>query len=105
MFSGTFAGIAPASAPVFIAAEIGGGIAGVLVIRFLYPAMTPAQAAGVIVPHESADGRAAPDAGAGQARRVPGGTGQVTSNGREPVMHMVAVGGQRRGHQRRAARP
>ena len=55
MFSNTFAGIAPSSAPVFIAAQIGGGIAGVLLIRVLYPALTPAQAAGVIVPHEAGD--------------------------------------------------
>jgi arsenate reductase len=56
MFSNTFAGIAPSSVPVFIAAQIGGGIAGVLLIRLLYPALTPAQAAGVIVPHEAGDG-------------------------------------------------
>ena len=56
MFSNTFAGIAPSSAPVFIAAQIGGGIAGVILIRVLYPALTPAQAAGVIVPHEAGDG-------------------------------------------------
>ena len=56
MFSNTFAGIAPSSAPVFIAAQIGGGIAGVLLIRVLYPALTPAQAAGVIVPHGAGDG-------------------------------------------------
>ena len=42
MFSNTFAGIAPSSVPVFILAQIGGGIAGVLIIRFLYPALTPA---------------------------------------------------------------
>ena len=53
MFSGTFAGIAPSSAPVFIAAQLGGGLAGVIVIRVLYPALTPAQAAGVIVPHDA----------------------------------------------------
>jgi hypothetical protein len=52
MFSGTFAGIAPSSAPVFIAAQLGGGIAGVLLIRFLYPALSPSQAAGAVVPHE-----------------------------------------------------
>src|SRR5579872_1995997 len=56
MFSNTFAGIAPSSAPVFIAAQIGGGIAGVILIRVLYPALTPAQAAGVIVPHGAGDG-------------------------------------------------
>jgi glycerol uptake facilitator-like aquaporin len=48
MFSNTFAGIAPSPVPVFIAAQIGGGIAGVLLIRVLYPALTPAQAAGVV---------------------------------------------------------
>jgi len=55
MFSDTFAGIAPSSVPVFIAAQIGGGIAGVALIRILYPALTPAQAAGVVVPHDGAD--------------------------------------------------
>jgi arsenate reductase len=53
MFSDTFAGIAPSSAPVFIAAQLGGGIAGVLLIRFLYPALSPAQAADAVVPHEN----------------------------------------------------
>ncbi len=51
MFSATFAGIAPASAPAFIAAQIIGGALAVLVIRAMYPAITPAQAAGVLVPH------------------------------------------------------
>jgi arsenate reductase len=78
MFSDTFAGIAPSSVLVFIAAQVVGGIAGVAIIRFLYPALTPAQAAGVVVPHESADGGAAPGldaAGAigGRAPRVPSG--------------------------------
>jgi arsenate reductase len=61
MFSGTFAGIAPSSAPLFIAAQVGGGIAGILIIGFLYPALTPAQAAGVVVPHEAANGQVTPD--------------------------------------------
>jgi glycerol uptake facilitator-like aquaporin len=52
MFSDTFAGIAPSSAPLFIAAQLGGGIAGVLLIRFLYPALSPSQAADAVVPHE-----------------------------------------------------
>jgi len=52
MFSNTFAGIAPSSAPVFIAAQLGGGIAGVLLIRFLYPSLSPAQAADAVVRHE-----------------------------------------------------
>jgi len=74
MFSNTFAGIAPSSAPVFIAAQIGGGIAAVLLIgKVLYPALTPAQAAGAVVPHETGDGVAAAD---GDSRRVPGGLSQ-----------------------------
>jgi len=52
MFSDTFAGIAPSSAPVFIAAQLGGGIAGVLLIGFLYPSRSPAQAADTVVPYE-----------------------------------------------------
>ena len=61
MFSNSFAGIAPSSAPVFIAAQIGGGVAGVLIIRFLYPTLTPARA-DIVVPHEAGDAvRAASD--------------------------------------------
>jgi arsenate reductase len=56
MFSDTFAGIAPSSAPAFIAAQVGGGIAGVLIIRLLYPALTPAEAAQIVVPHEAGNG-------------------------------------------------
>jgi glycerol uptake facilitator-like aquaporin len=61
MFSNTFAGIAPSSVLVFIGAQIGGGIAGVLIIKFLYPALTPAQAASAVVPREAGDGPAAAD--------------------------------------------
>jgi arsenate reductase len=56
MFSDTFAGIAPSSAPVFIAAQVGGGVAGVLIVRFLYPGLTPGQAASIVVPHEAGNG-------------------------------------------------
>jgi len=34
---------------------VGGGIAGVALIRILYPTLSPAQAAGVVVPDETAD--------------------------------------------------
>jgi glycerol uptake facilitator-like aquaporin len=51
IFSATFAGIAPASVPVFIAAQIVGGALAVAVIRTLYPGVTPAQAADIVVPH------------------------------------------------------
>ncbi len=51
MFSNTFAGIAPSSAPSFIAAQVIGGILAVVVIRMLYPGVTAAEAADIIVPH------------------------------------------------------
>jgi arsenate reductase len=51
MFSNTFAGIAPASVPAFIAAQVLGGALAVAGIRALYPRLTPAEAAEVIVPH------------------------------------------------------
>ena len=51
MFSDTFAGIAPASAPAYIAAQVIGGALAVAVIRALYPRLTPAEAADIIVPH------------------------------------------------------
>src|SRR5689334_9413416 len=51
MFSDTFAGIAPSSVPAFIAAQIIGGAVAIAVIRALYPGVTPADAAGIIVPH------------------------------------------------------
>jgi glycerol uptake facilitator-like aquaporin len=54
VFSDTFAGIAPSSVPVFIAAQLGGGVAGVLLIRFLYPSLSAAQAAEAVVPREDA---------------------------------------------------
>ena len=52
MFSNTFAGIAPASAPAYIIAQAIGGIAAILVVRTLYPDVTPADAATVLLPHE-----------------------------------------------------
>jgi glycerol uptake facilitator-like aquaporin len=54
MFSDTFAGIAPASVPVFIAAQVLGGALAVLVVRALYPGVTPAEAASVVIPHDRA---------------------------------------------------
>ena len=52
MFSASFAGIAPASVPGFIAAQIIGGGLAVVVIRVLYPATAAAEGADVNVPHE-----------------------------------------------------
>jgi glycerol uptake facilitator-like aquaporin len=76
MFSDTFAGIAPSSVPSFIAAEIVGGALAIGVIKMLYPDITPAQAADIIVPHDQsqpghAPARAAHD-GASTASRPPG---------------------------------
>lgn len=55
MFSNTFAGIAPSSAPTFIAAQVIGGILAIGLVRLLYPGITPAEAADVTVPHEHSD--------------------------------------------------
>ena len=51
MLSDTFAGIAPSSVPAFIAAQIAGGAIAVGIVRVLYPAITPDDAAGIVVPH------------------------------------------------------
>ena len=52
MFSNTFAGIAPSSAPSFIAAQIiGGVVAFALVKGVLYPDFTAAEAADAVFPH------------------------------------------------------
>jgi arsenate reductase len=52
MFSNTFAGIAPSSAPSFIGAQIVGAVVALGVIAVLYPNMTPSQASDIVVPHE-----------------------------------------------------
>lgn len=62
IFSDTFAGIAPASVPGFAAAQLAGGLVAIGVIRALYPDVTPAAAAEVVLPHDVApavDGRRA----------------------------------------------
>jgi glycerol uptake facilitator-like aquaporin len=63
IFSNTFAGIAPSSAPGFIAAQIVGGLVAIALLRVLYPDVTPAEAAEVMLPH----GDVAPDAASGAA--------------------------------------
>jgi len=68
MFSDTFAGIAPTSAPAYIAAQVIGGALAVAVVRALYPRLTPAQAAAVIVPHP-AGSRAEQDGAAAAGSR------------------------------------
>jgi arsenate reductase len=48
IFSDTFAGIAPASVPAFVVAQLAGGAAAFGLVRALYPDLTPADAAPVI---------------------------------------------------------
>jgi glycerol uptake facilitator-like aquaporin len=64
MFSNTFAGIAPSSAPSFIGAQVVGGILAVALIKVLYPTITPRQAGDILFPHHPESTTAtAPDAG------------------------------------------
>lgn len=50
MFSNSFAGIAPGSVPGYVIAELGGGVLAFVVIKVLYPGVTAAEAADVVVP-------------------------------------------------------
>lgn len=65
IFSNTFAGIAPASVPGYVVAQVLGGFAAIALLRALYPDVTPAEAAEVVLPH----GEAVPDAAAQLALR------------------------------------
>jgi glycerol uptake facilitator-like aquaporin len=53
IFSDSFAGIAPSSVPPFIAAQVVGAVAAVAVIKVLYPHLSRAAAARVVVPHQT----------------------------------------------------
>ncbi len=53
MFSNSFAGIAPSSVPSFIAAQVVGGVLAVGLIKVIYPDITSAEAATIMVPHDS----------------------------------------------------
>jgi glycerol uptake facilitator-like aquaporin len=57
MFSGTFAGIAPASAPWYIGAQVVGGVLAVAVVRTLYPDISTEQAADVVIPRAAGAAR------------------------------------------------
>ncbi len=52
MFSNSFAGIAPSSAPGFIVAQLAGGAVAIAILRILYPDVTPEEAADVVIPHK-----------------------------------------------------
>ena len=80
MFSDTFAGIAPASAPAYIAAQVAGGALAVAVIRALYPRLTPAEAADIIFPHD----RDRPGAGPQADPARPGPDYPGTADGSHP---------------------
>jgi glycerol uptake facilitator-like aquaporin len=56
IFSNSFAGIAPSSVPSFVAAEALGGALGFVVVMILYPGVTPAEAADVVVSHQPTEG-------------------------------------------------
>jgi arsenate reductase len=72
MFSDTFAGIAPGSVLSFIGAQVIGGLLAIVLIKVLYPAITPADAAGIIVPHSGDADRAPAGADPDGASRPAG---------------------------------
>jgi arsenate reductase len=53
MFSDTFTGIAPSSAPGYIAAQLIGGAVGFVLVRLFYPDLGPAEASAAILPNEA----------------------------------------------------
>jgi glycerol uptake facilitator-like aquaporin len=53
MFSDTFAGIAPASVPAFVVAQLVGAGLGLGLIKALYPDLTPEEAKDAVLPHEA----------------------------------------------------
>ncbi|MFD6065150.1 aquaporin [Rhodococcus wratislaviensis] len=61
IFSDTFAGIAPSSAPAFIAAQCFGGLIGLALVVVLYPDAT-ATADNAVVPHGAGPARQSADA-------------------------------------------
>jgi glycerol uptake facilitator-like aquaporin len=54
MFSDTFAGIAPASAPAFIGFQLIGGAVALLLIAILYPGLGPEEASEIMLPQDQA---------------------------------------------------
>lgn len=51
IFSDTFAGIAPASVPAFVAFQLLGAVVAIGVIRALYPDIMPQEASEIMLPH------------------------------------------------------
>ena len=89
MFSATFAGIAPSSAPAYIGAQIVGGVVALVIIRVLYPRITPQEAATAIVPHLAGeagrDGRPAHDTTQHHNRADATGTASARSAAQFPA--------------------
>jgi glycerol uptake facilitator-like aquaporin len=56
MFTNTFSGIAPSSAPLFVAAELVGGGVGFALLRLLYPGIAARVSSEVLVPHGATSG-------------------------------------------------
>jgi glycerol uptake facilitator-like aquaporin len=81
MFSATFAGITPSSVPAFVVAQVIGGALAIGVIRVLYPGVTPAEAADIIVPHH----RDWPDADTQASPSGPGPDHQAAGGGSHPL--------------------
>jgi glycerol uptake facilitator-like aquaporin len=67
MLSNTFAGIAPSSAPLFLGAQLVGAVVAIGAIKALYPNVSAAEAANVVLPH---DGDGSPTSGASPARVI-----------------------------------
>jgi glycerol uptake facilitator-like aquaporin len=61
MFSNSFAGIAPSSVPLFVGAEVLGAVVAIGTIKALYPGVSPADAAEVVLPHDALGDRELPD--------------------------------------------
>jgi arsenate reductase len=80
MLSATFAGIAPSSVPAFVVAQVIGGALALGVIRVLYPGVTPAEAADIIVPRH----RDWPDADTQASPSGPGADHQAAGDGSHP---------------------
>jgi arsenate reductase len=68
MFSDTFAGIAPASVPGYVVAQLVGSAVAFVAIRTLYPDVGPATAAEVVMPHDDAARREPAAAVAAESR-------------------------------------
>jgi hypothetical protein len=88
MFSNTFAGIAPSSAPVFIAAQVVGAGVAIAVIRTLYPDVTPAEASDIVFPHHEESQAAGPGS---EAAPISGGTGRSETNDKATTETQAAV--------------